>query len=153
MVIEKQYLLLQISLSQYFLLPAELCTTNSPIPRNRAVLVRLTVAQVNTFTRGRPWSPSWARWIYTTPQHPHFLNIYFNIALPSTPISSEISPHFEFPGQNVACISHLSHVCCTFGHFIVLDMNILISEMYYLLQLQYQAHMGGSRVIWPRPQA
>jgi hypothetical protein len=42
---------------------------------------------------------------------PYFSKILSNIILPSTPRTSDWSLPFKFSGQNVVCISHLSHAC------------------------------------------
>jgi hypothetical protein len=42
---------------------------------------------------------------------PYFIKIYFNIILPSMPMSSELSLPVRFSDKNSLCISHIFYVC------------------------------------------
>jgi len=52
----------------------------------------------------------------------YVLKINFNIILPSTPTSSDLSLCFRFPHHNAACFALLCHVRHIFHSFRVLDL-------------------------------
>jgi hypothetical protein len=53
------------------------------------------------FRRARYWSPSWARWIQSTPSRP----IHFNVIFPSASVSSVWSLTNRFSNQNIVRVS------------------------------------------------
>jgi hypothetical protein len=72
--------------------------------------VRNGTRRFTTVYRGaRHRSQSRARWIQSTPKH-YFPMTYFNIILPSTPMSSEWPLPFRLPNKNVVRISHPRYI-------------------------------------------
>ena len=70
------------------------------------------------------------------PSHPTFLNIPFNIILPSTSSSSTWSSSLRFPHQNPACNSPLPHSCYMLrhSHSSWLNTRIIYCERYTSLR-------------------
>ena len=68
--------------------------------------------------------------IHTSPTH--FLEICFNITLPSTLRSPKFSVPFSFPDKNLVCTSHLPLRATFPAHLILLDLitQIIFGEKY-----------------------
>jgi len=62
----------------------------------------------------------------------HFLEIYFNITLPSTPRSPKFSVPFSFPDKNLVCTSYIPLRTTFPAYLILLDMlnRIILGEEY-----------------------
>ena len=58
-----------------------------------------------------PFLVPWAKLILPTASLPNFLNIHFNIILPSTRRCSKCSLYFRFAHRNPMCISTVFHAC------------------------------------------
>ena len=110
-------------------------STEYHTPWSRVLLEKLTGSQLvkkflafygtrrfsTVFTSARHMSLSWANLIQSIPPTSHFLKIYLNIILPSTPGSPKWSLSLRVPHQNPVHASPHPHTCYMPTHLILFN--------------------------------
>jgi hypothetical protein len=84
-------------------------------------------------TRARNLSLSWAMSIQSMPPS-HFLKVYFNIIIPSTPGSSKCSPSLRSPYQDPVCTSPYVLHARPISFFSIWSYTFVSSEVWDKLQ-------------------